>query len=135
MDFFKEEVVPTAVSNGKVDISDSTVRDAINALLNSAMIGASGSNPYHLFERMSKVLVYFHIILPKTTFLEGPSGFKVWDVEQFGRVAGMGNDGQFFTKEKSPYSIYLNWNNYGGKSQIVDQAELNKVIESMESNS
>ena len=89
-----EEVNPFQFTGkGKMDVRDDAVRDNINSLLTSALMACT-LTPYIALEKVRKVLAYFHISIPGTSFMEGDRGIKVFDVEQFGLKYGMKNDGQ-----------------------------------------
>jgi hypothetical protein len=90
----KEEVNPFQFTGkGKMDVRDDAVRDNINTLLTGALMSCT-ITPYIALEKVRKVLSYYHINIPGTSFMEGDRGIKVFDVEQFGLKYGMKNDGQ-----------------------------------------
>jgi len=89
-----EEVNPFQYTGkGKMDVRDAAVRDNINTLLTGALMACT-LTPYIALEKVRKVLAYYHISIPGTSFMEGDRGIKVFDVEQFGLKFGMKNDGQ-----------------------------------------
>lgn len=88
-----EEVNPFQFTGkGKMDVRDSSVRDNINTLLTGALMSCT-LTPYIALEKVRKVLAYYHISIPGTTFMEGDRGIKTFDVEQFGLKFGLKNDG------------------------------------------
>ena len=89
-----EEVNPFQYTGkGKMDVRDAAVRDNINTLLTGALMACT-LTPYIALEKVRKVLAYFHISIPGTSFMEGDRGIKTFEVEQFGLKFGMKNDGQ-----------------------------------------
>lgn len=89
-----EEVNPFQFTGkGKMDVADASVRDNINTLLTGALMSCT-LTPYIALEKVRKVLAYYHISIPGTSFMEGDRGIKTFDVEQFGLKFGMKNDGQ-----------------------------------------
>ena len=88
-----EEVNPFQFTGkGKMDVKDASVRDNINTLLTGALMTCT-LTPYIALEKVRKVLAYYHISIPGTSFMEGDRGIKTFDVEQFGLKYGMKNDG------------------------------------------
>ena len=105
----REEVdIAPYVERGFIGVSDHAVRDNINTLLNGAL-GQCFITPYIALEKVRKVLAYFQIFIPKTTFLEGDRGVEVFEVNQFGNISGMNNNGEVVTKVDSPYNIYFEY--------------------------
>ena len=137
MKFVREEVNPTSyVERGILDVDDAGVRDNINVLLTGALSSCT-LTPYIALEKVRKVLAYFHIHLDKAPFMEGDRGVQVFDVHQFGRSAGMRNDGEVVTKVSQPYSIYFEYQqNEKGMfdifCEIVTQDELDDLIDDAE---
>lgn len=133
MRHLKEEVNPTSFTDrGVLDISNSAVRDNINTLL-AGSTKSCKLTPYIALEKVRKTLAYFHIHLPGTQFLEGDHGVQVFDVNQFGHVAGMRNNGEVVTKISHPYFVFFEYTqNERGMfdifCQIVTQEELNDLI-------
>lgn len=131
--FMKEEVQPTALTNrGVIDIQKDDVRDNINALLNG-VTEKSSPTPYTALEHVKKVLANFHIFLPKTPFMDGESGYEVWNVSQFGNKVGMDNDGKFKSLDSSEYFLFFEYQmNDNGSfnifSEIVDKEDLDDII-------
>lgn len=88
-----EEVNPFQFTGkGKMDVADASVRDNINTLLTGALMSCT-LTPYIALEKVRKVLAYYHISIPGTSFMEGDRGIKTFEVEQFGLKFGMKNDG------------------------------------------
>ena len=137
MKFVREEVNPTSyVERGILDVDDAGVRDNINVLLTGALSSCT-LTPYIALEKVRKVLAYFHIHLDKAPFMEGDRGVQVFDVHQFGRSAGMRNDGEVVTKVSQPFSIYFEYqqNDKGMFDifcEIVTQDELDDLIDDAE---
>ena len=128
-----EEVSPFALTGkGIIDIQDEDVRDNINALLNGVTMKNSAT-PYTALEHVKKVLANFHIFLPRTKFLEGDSGYDVWNISQFGDKVGMDNDGQFKSSTQSPYFMFFEWQmcdngTFKVFAEIVNQEELDELM-------
>jgi len=131
--FMSEEVSPFALTGkGIIDIQDEDVRDNINALLNGVTMKNSAT-PYTALEHVKKVLANFHIFLPRTKFLEGDSGYDVWNISQFGDKVGMDNDGQFKSSTQSPYFMFFEWQmcdngTFKVFAEIVNQEELDELM-------
>ena len=107
----QEEVTPTAYTDrGILDIDDPAVRDNINALLTSSLKSCK-LTPYIALEKARKVLAYFHIHLPATPFMEGDHGVQVFNVNQFGHLYGMKDNGEVVTKDENtnPYYVYFEY--------------------------
>jgi len=135
--FMSEEVSPFALTGkGIIDIQDEDVRDNINALLNGVTMKNSAT-PYTALEHVKKVLANFHIFLPRTKFLEGDSGYDVWNISQFGDKVGMDNDGQFKSSTQSPYFMFFEWQmcdngTFKVFAEIVNQEELDELMSDVE---
>ena len=133
----REEVdIAPYVERGVVGVSDPAVRDNINTLLTGAL-GPCFITPYIALEKVRKVLAYYHIFLPKTTFLEGDRGVEVFTVNQFGELAGMKDSGEVVTKVDSPLSLYFEYKMndkgmYDIFSEIVTQEELDDLVDNVE---
>lgn len=132
-----EEVSPFALTGkGIIDIQDEDVRDNINALLNGVTMKNSAT-PYTALEHVKKVLANFHIFLPRTKFLEGDSGYDVWNISQFGDKVGMDDDGQFKSSTQSPYFMFFEWQmcdngTFKVFAEIVNQEELDELMSDVE---
>jgi hypothetical protein len=132
-----EEVSPFALTGkGIIDVQDEEVRDNINALLNGVTMKNSPT-PYTALENVKKVLANFHIFLPRTKFLEGDSGYDVWNINQFGEKVGMDDDGQFKSATQSPYFLYFEWQmcdngTFKVFTEIVNQEELDELMSDVE---
>jgi hypothetical protein len=132
-----EEVSPFALTGkGIIDVQDEEVRDNINALLNGVTMKNSPT-PYTALEHVKKVLANFHIFLPRTKFLEGDSGYDVWNINQFGEKVGMDDDGQFKSATQSPYFLYFEWQmcdngTFKVFTEIVNQEELDELMSDVE---
>ena len=133
----REEVdIAPYVERGVIDVSDPAARDNINTLLTGAL-GLCFLTPYIALEKVRKVLAYYHIFLPKTTFLEGDRGVEVFTVNQFGKLSGMKDSGEVVTKVDSPLSLYFEYkmNDRGMFDifcEIVTDEELDDLIDNVE---
>lgn len=136
-DFINEEVDLTAnVDRGVVDIHDNAVVNNINGYLNTAT-ACSCVTPYVAIGKVHKVLANFHIFLPKAPYMEDEQGVQVFPIKQFGRLAGMRNDGSVVTRVDSPYSLYFEWKRnergmYDIFAEIVDDEELKNLLDAVE---
>ena len=132
-----EEVNPTQyVDRGIMNVDDAAVRDNINTLLTGSLMACT-LTPYIALEKVRKVLSYFHIHLPAVPFMEGDRGVHVFDVHQFGNLAGMRNDGEVVTKVSQPYSIYFEYQQndkgmFDVFCEIVTQDELEDLLDDAE---
>lgn len=132
-----EEVDLTAgVEGGKVDVHDHAVRNNINAFLNGEL-ACNVVTPYVALNKANKVLANFHIFLPKAPYMEDDHGVHVFKLKQFGKVAGMRNDGTVVTKVEQPYSLYFEWKrNERGMfdvfAEIVTDEELADLLDAVE---
>ena len=132
-----EEVNPTQyVDRGIMNVDDAAVRDNINTLLTGSLMACT-LTPYIALEKVRKVLSYFHIHLPAVPFMEGDRGVHVFDVHQFGNLAGMRNDGEVVTKVSQPYSIYFEYQQndkgmFDVFCEVVTQDELNDLLDDAE---
>jgi len=146
-DFLKEEVLPTVqVADGGLDISKPAVRAAINAAI-AGVVSQPAVTPYVVFNRLSKLLAQYHIVLPKR-FLEGDKGVEVFELRQFGHKMGMTDSGEFVNEVPSTHYLFLQYGiitpfgiTYakpvvGGMfkvmARIVDKEELDKLIDMAE---
>jgi len=121
---------------GSIGVDDESVRDNINTLLTS-MLSCSFVTPYVGLEKAAKVLANFHIHLPRVTYLEGEHGVQVFEVNQFGEMMGMKNDGSVVTKTEVPYKIYFEYlMNDNGRfdifCEIVDEDDLDELLDDVE---
>lgn len=146
-DFLKEDVLPTAqVADGSLDISKPAVRAAINAAI-AGVTSQPAVTPYVVYNRLSKLLAQYHIILPKK-FLEGDKGVEVFEVKQFGHKMGMTDSGEFVNEVPSTHYLFLQYGilspfgiTYakpvvGGMfrvaAKLVDKDELDKLLDMAE---
>ena len=107
--FISEEVLPTAnVENGNFDIANEAVRNQVNVTL-SSITAQAAVTPYVLLRKVSKALSYFHIILPKRTFLEGSKGIEVYEIMQFGDKMGMNDDGEFINYVPPKFFLFFQY--------------------------
>jgi hypothetical protein len=107
--FISEEVLPTAeVQDGSIDIEKPEVRAQINNTL-VAVTAQPAVTPYVVLQRIMKALAYFHIILPKKTFMGGASGIEVYEVHQFGHRMGMTNSGEFVSHIPEKFYLFIHY--------------------------
>jgi hypothetical protein len=124
------------VERGEIGIDNNPVKENINNLLTNAL-ACSFVTPYIGLERVAKVLANFHFHLPKVPYLEGNHGVQVFDLNQFGELMGMKNDGTVVTKVETPYHIYFEYlmngtGRYDVFCEIVNQEELDELLDEME---
>ena len=147
LDHLKEEVLPTVqVADGGLDISKPAVRAAINAAI-AGVVSQPAVTPYVVFNRLSKLLAQYHIVLPKR-FLEGDKGVEVFELRQFGHKMGMTDSGEFINEVPSTHYLFLQYGilspfgiTYakpvvGGMfkvmAKVVDKEELDKLMDMAE---
>ena len=145
--FISEEVLPSAqVADGSLDISKPAVRAAINAAI-AGVVSQPAVTPYVVFNRLSKLLAQYHIVLPKR-FLEGDKGVEVFELKQFGHKMGMTDSGEFINEVPTTHYLFLQYGiltpmgvTYakplvGGMfrvtARLVDKAELDKLLDMAE---
>ena len=122
--------------NTSTNIDDVATRDNINIVLDK-VTSDTFLTPYIGLERVSKALAYYHIFLPKMTFLEEERGYKLFKASQFGDKMGMTNDGQVVINDNPDYSVYFEWNKnddgvYNIFCQIADQNEVSELVSDFE---
>jgi hypothetical protein len=147
LDHLKEEVLPTVqVADGGLDISKPAVRAAINAAI-AGVVSQPAVTPYVVFNRLSKLLAQYHIVLPRR-FLEGDKGVEVFELRQFGHKMGMTDSGEFVNEVPSTHYLFLQYGilspfgiTYakpvvGGMfkvmARLVDKEELDKLMDMAE---
>jgi hypothetical protein len=147
LDHLKEEVLPTVqVADGGLDISKPAVRAAINAAI-AGVVSQPAVTPYVVFNRLSKLLAQYHIVLPKR-FLEGDKGVEVFELRQFGHKMGMTDSGEFVNEVPATHYLFLQYGilspfgiTYakpvvGGMfkvlARLVDKEELDKLMDMAE---
>ena len=147
LDHLKEEVLPTVqVADGGLDISKPAVRAAINAAI-AGVVSQPAVTPYVVFNRLSKLLAQYHIVLPRR-FLEGDKGVEVFELKQFGHKMGMTDSGEFVNEVPSTHYLFLQYGilspfgiTYakpvvGGMfkvmARVVDKGELDKLMDMAE---
>ena len=147
LDHLKEEVLPTVqVADGGLDIDKPAVRAAINAAI-AGVVSQPAVTPYVVFNRLSKLLAQYHIVLPKK-FLEGDRGVEVFEIRQFGHKMGMTDSGEFVNEVPTTHYLFLQYGiitpfgiTYakpvvGGMfrvmARLVDKQELDKLIDMAE---
>lgn len=143
-DYLKEDVTPAAlVKDGSIDLERSVVRDQINSSL-AAVTADPAVTPYIALNKISKVLSYFHIILPKRMYLEGDKGIEAVELRQFGEKMGMTDQGEFIKEVPGKYHLFVEYHRsspmnityakptVGGMfkvtAKVVDKAELDQLI-------
>lgn len=120
------------VEGGSIDFSNSAVVDAANRYI-SNITSKAVVTPYIALEKIRKILSYYKVFLPQTTFLEGDEGNEVFDVSQFGDKFGMTNDGEVKVKNDDGMYVYFEWmmNDEGLFEvfcEIVDEDELDEIL-------
>ena len=147
LDHLKEEVLPSVqVADGGLDIDKPAVRAAINAAI-AGVVSQPAVTPYVVFNRLSKLLAQYHIVLPKK-FLEGDKGVEVFEIKQFGHRMGMTDNGEFVSEVPSTHYLFLQYGiitpfgvTYakpvvGGMfrvmARLVDKGELDKLLDMAE---
>lgn len=147
LEHLKEEVLPSVqVADGGLDIEKPAVRAAINAAL-AGVTSQPAVTPYVVFNRISKLLAQYHIILPRK-FLEGDKGVEVFQIRQFGHKMGMTDSGEFINQVPSTHYLFLQYGiitpmgvTYakpvvGGMfrvmARLVDKDELDKLLDMAE---
>ncbi len=147
LDHLKEEVLPSVqVADGGLDISKPAVRAAINAAI-AGVVSQPAVTPYVVFNRLSKLLAQYHIVLPKR-FLEGDKGVEVFELKQFGHKMGMTDSGEFVNEVPATHYLFLQYGilspfgiTYakpvvGGMfkvmARLVDKEELDKLMDMAE---
>ncbi len=145
--FLNEEVLPSVqVADGGLDIEKPAVRAAINAAI-AGVVSQPAVTPYVVFNRLSKLLAQYHIVLPKR-FLEGDKGVEVFEVRQFGHKMGMTDGGEFINHVPSTHYLFLQYGilspmgityakpvvggMYRVTARLVDRAELDKLLDMAE---
>lgn len=133
---FSEEVVPTALSDGNIDIENKSVRDEINGIL-SSITNKPCVTPYNTLQKIRKALAYFHIHLPKRSYMEGGHGVEVWEIHQFGDRMGMNDQGEFIKSVPCKYYLFFHYHLFSSmflvQAKLVDKAELDTLMSSAES--
>jgi|694.fasta_scaffold01392_6 hypothetical protein len=134
-DHLKEEVVPTALSNGSVDIKNPAVRAELNGIL-AAIATRSCITPYIALTKMRKALSYFHIELPSKVYMEGNHGVEVWEIHQFGHKMGMTDQGEFVKEVPCDYYLFFHYHLFGSMfmidARVVDKDDLDKRLSAAE---
>jgi len=145
--YIKEQVLPSVqVADGGLDIDKPAVRAAINAAI-AGVVSQPAVTPYVVYNRLSKLLAQYHIILPKR-FLEGDKGVEVFELRQFGHKMGMTDSGEFVNEVPSTHYLFVQYGiitpfgiTYakpvvGGMfkvmARIVDKDELDKLMDMAE---
>lgn len=145
--FLNEEVLPSVqVADGGLDIEKPAVRAAINAAI-AGVVSQPAVTPYVVFNRLSKLLAQYHIVLPKK-FLEGDKGVEVFEIRQFGHKMGMTDSGEFINQVPTTHYLFLQYGiitpmgvTYakplvGGMfrvtARLVDKDELDKLLDMAE---
>lgn len=131
-----QENILGAGGDPSIDIENPETKARVNALLGQAL-ETSFLTPYMGIERISNVLAKFHIPIPKSTFLEGDHGYKVFEVNQFGSKFGMNDQGEVVQKDGCSCSIYFEYQlNDSGEfdifAEIVSEEELDEILDDVE---
>jgi hypothetical protein len=129
--YLSEEVMPTVLSNGSIDIEKESVRDELNGYL-SSIATRPCITPYIALNKMRKVLAYFHVYLPKRSYMEGKHGIEVWSINQFGDKMGMNDQGEFVKSVPAKYHLFFHYHLLGShyyvEAKIVDDSELEDKV-------
>jgi len=131
-DYLSEEVMPTAlVADGSFDLENPAVRAQINIIL-AGISSHSCVTPYHALRKISKALAYFHIILPKKTYMEGERGLEVYELQQFGHKMGMTDQGEFISGVPPKHYLYMSYSQVMGRflvtAKVVGEDELDRLV-------
>ena len=143
----KEEVLPTVqVADGGLDIEKPAVRAAINAAI-AGVVSQPAVTPYVVFNRLSKLLAQYHIVLPKK-FLEGDKGVEVFEIRQFGHRMGMTDSGEFVNHVPTTHYLFLQYGiitpmgvtyakplvgcMFRVTARLVDKVELDRLLDMAE---
>lgn len=131
-----KENILGAAGDPSIDIENPETKARVNSLLGQAL-ETSFLTPYMGIERISNVLAKFHIPIPKSTFLEGDHGYKVFEVNQFGTKFGMNDQGEVVQKDGCSCSIYFEYQlNDSGEfdifAEIVSEEELDEILDDVE---
>jgi hypothetical protein len=134
--YLNEEVTPTAqIVDGSFDIERPEVRDQINATLTS-LCSRIVVTPYVIYNKVSKALAYFHIILPKRAYLEGDRGVDVIPIQQFGIKMGMTDKGEFVKEVPPSHYLYISYQmigtGYSVRAKMVGKEELDNLLSDTE---
>ena len=147
LDHLKEEVLPSVqVADGGLDIDKPAVRAAINAAI-AGVVSQPAVTPYVVFNRLSKLLAQYHIILPRK-FLEGDRGVEVFEIRQYGHRMGMTDSGEFVNEVPSTHYLFMQYGiispfgityakpvvggMFSVMARLVDKAELDKLLDMAE---
>ena len=139
--FISEEVLPSVqVKDGSIDLRNPTVLASINAAL-ASVTAQPAVTPYVVYNRISKLLSQFHIIMPRK-FLDADKGVEVFEIKQFGHKMGMTDQGEFINEVPATYYLFLQYNMSpslvitGGMfrvmAKIVDKVELDRLLDMAE---
>ena len=130
-----EEVKLNALNSGGIDINRDDVRDEVNRIL-STITSRSCVTPHIALNKMRKALAYFHIHLPKRTYMQGSHGVEVWEIHQFGEKMGFNDEGEWIESVPCKYYLFFHYHQmgpmYGVRAKIVDKDELDKEVDMAE---
>ena len=120
------------MADGRVDINDPQVLVALNAGLAEATMSAS-ITPYTAWSRVQKVLAIYHIHIPNP-LLRGSDGNQVIPISQFGNKFGQTDDGDTVVNDRSPFSLYFEWEMdsrglFKIFTEIVNQDDLEEILD------
>jgi hypothetical protein len=136
LNYLKEEVTPTALSDGSIDIEKDSVRQEINGIL-SGISTYSCVTPYSALTKIRKALAYFHVYLPKRSYMEGNHGVEVWEIHQFGQKMGMTDQGEFINDTPVKFYLFFHYHLVGSmfmiNAKVVDKTQLDKELDFAES--
>lgn len=119
-----------------VDIENEKIRDGINTELDNAT-ESSSLTPYIALEKVRKILMPYHIHVPRYLFKDDEHGILTFEARQFGDIYGMKDDGQVYTKDEYPYLLYFEYQKneigmYDVFCEIIDRADLAEIQNDLE---
>ena len=119
-----------------VDIENEKIRDGINTELDNAT-ESSSLTPYIALEKVRKILMPYHIHVPRYLFKDDEHGILTFEARQFGDIYGMKDDGQVYTKDEYPYLLYFEYQKneigmYDVFCEIIDRADLADIQKDLE---
>lgn len=128
--------MPTAfLHDSSIDIEKDAVRQEINGIL-SHSTAMPCVTPYAALRRVSKALAYFHIYLPKKSYMEGDRGVEVYEIKQFGERMGFTDQGEWISHVPAKFHLVFRYRLMGASfyvsAKIVDKEGLDKELDQAE---
>ena len=129
--------VPTAsIDKEKVDLDCKSTVNEINRNLASTL-SPEWSNPYQAWIKISKLLSFYSITLPRTLFDDDEAGEEVVAISQFGDVFGASLDGTVTAPDQNVDHEHFLYFYYGISDNgfykcfavILDEEELNSLLD------